>query len=270
MAIRRQKWGIYFAILKSQGSIELLAILYVGTTRSGKKRRLQRPHENRTRRHFHRSTATSLHCSRLFTLHSPLSALRSFLFLYVLCSSLFAPCSLLLTSLWLLFYMKSDRARRGDRQNQINLRDVSHQQQWQSDGLCNKVTEYANVIYWTKQVNMQFQARFYYIPYPMDFVPGHSADSQFQATCPFVWWWILDDCTLTIEVDGYTYTTNRNGIFAAGNAVSGSASIIKAIASGRNMASSIDSYLGGSGIIDEESTPMWNVLDAIRTMTRYL
>jgi formate dehydrogenase beta subunit len=60
----------------------------------------------------------------------------------------------------------------------------------------------------------------------------------------------------TIEVDEYTHTTNRDGIFAAGDAVSGTASVIKAIASGRNMASAIDSYLGGSGIIDEELAPV--------------
>jgi NADPH-dependent glutamate synthase beta subunit-like oxidoreductase len=60
----------------------------------------------------------------------------------------------------------------------------------------------------------------------------------------------------TIQVDEYTHATNKDGVFAAGDAVSGTASVIKAIASGRNMASAIDSYLGGSGIIDEELAPV--------------
>jgi NADPH-dependent glutamate synthase beta subunit-like oxidoreductase len=60
----------------------------------------------------------------------------------------------------------------------------------------------------------------------------------------------------TIEVDEYTHTTSMDGVFAAGDAVTGTASVIKAIASGRNMASAIDSYLGGSGIIDEELAPV--------------
>lgn len=60
----------------------------------------------------------------------------------------------------------------------------------------------------------------------------------------------------TIEVDEYTHTTGIDGVFAAGDAVTGTASVIKAITSGRNMASAIDGYLGGSGIIDEASVPV--------------
>jgi len=60
----------------------------------------------------------------------------------------------------------------------------------------------------------------------------------------------------TIQIDEYTLATDREGVFAAGDAIIGTSSVIKAIASGRNMASAIDSYLGGSGIIDEELAPV--------------
>jgi len=60
----------------------------------------------------------------------------------------------------------------------------------------------------------------------------------------------------TVQINEYTLATNREGVFAAGDAVTGTASVIKAIASGRNMASAVDSYLGGSGIIDEELAPV--------------
>jgi len=60
----------------------------------------------------------------------------------------------------------------------------------------------------------------------------------------------------TIEVDEYTHTTDRDGIFAAGDAVIGTSSVIEAIASGRNVASAMDRYLGGRGIIDEELAPV--------------
>jgi NADPH-dependent glutamate synthase beta subunit-like oxidoreductase/ferredoxin len=59
-----------------------------------------------------------------------------------------------------------------------------------------------------------------------------------------------------IEIDSYTYETSRGGVYAAGDAVSGTASVIEAIASGRNVAMAIDRYLGGSGIIDEELAPV--------------
>jgi NADPH-dependent glutamate synthase beta subunit-like oxidoreductase len=59
----------------------------------------------------------------------------------------------------------------------------------------------------------------------------------------------------TIEVDPYTFDTSREGVFAAGDAVIGTASVIKAIASGRNGAIAVDKYLGGSGRIDEELAP---------------
>jgi len=54
-----------------------------------------------------------------------------------------------------------------------------------------------------------------------------------------------------IEVDSYTYQTSREGVYAAGDAVTGSTSVIEAIAAGRNGAVAVDRYLGGSGEIDE-------------------
>ena len=49
-----------------------------------------------------------------------------------------------------------------------------------------------------------------------------------------------------------TMETNLKGIFASGDAVSGPASVVEAIATGRKAAVSIDKYLGGAGFIDEE------------------
>lgn len=54
----------------------------------------------------------------------------------------------------------------------------------------------------------------------------------------------------TVKVDPHTLATSGQGIFAAGDAVTGPSSIIEAIAQGRQVSSSIDKFLGGSGIID--------------------
>jgi NADPH-dependent glutamate synthase beta subunit-like oxidoreductase/Pyruvate/2-oxoacid:ferredoxin oxidoreductase delta subunit len=58
----------------------------------------------------------------------------------------------------------------------------------------------------------------------------------------------------TIQADSRTLQTSRQGVWAGGDAVTGPDSVIRAIAAGRTAASSIDKYLGGSGIIDEELT----------------
>ena len=58
-----------------------------------------------------------------------------------------------------------------------------------------------------------------------------------------------------IEVDPETFATNREGVFAGGDARSGPASVIGAIADGRQAAISIDKYLGGSGDISETLAP---------------
>ncbi|MBV7276081.1 FAD-dependent oxidoreductase [Clostridium sp. PL3] len=48
------------------------------------------------------------------------------------------------------------------------------------------------------------------------------------------------------------YKTNVDGIFAVGDAVTGTASVIQAIAGARKAAASIDIYLGGDGVIEEK------------------
>jgi len=59
-----------------------------------------------------------------------------------------------------------------------------------------------------------------------------------------------------IEVDPYTFTTSREGVFAAGDAVTGASSVIKSIASGRKAAAALDRFLGGSGMLDEKLAPV--------------
>lgn len=59
----------------------------------------------------------------------------------------------------------------------------------------------------------------------------------------------------TLEVDPDTLATPREGVFAGGDAISGPASVIEAIAAGRQAAISIDKYLGGSGAIEESLAP---------------
>ena len=58
----------------------------------------------------------------------------------------------------------------------------------------------------------------------------------------------------TLQADADTLTTSRLGVWAGGDAVTGPDSVIRAIEAGRRAASSIDKYLGGDGIIDEELT----------------
>jgi formate dehydrogenase (NADP+) beta subunit len=59
-----------------------------------------------------------------------------------------------------------------------------------------------------------------------------------------------------IEVDSYTCAASREGVYAAGDAVNGPSSVIKAIASGRKAATALDQYLGGSGMIEEKLAPV--------------
>jgi NADH-quinone oxidoreductase subunit F len=59
----------------------------------------------------------------------------------------------------------------------------------------------------------------------------------------------------TIQVDPDSLATSKEGIFAGGDVVSGPATVIEAIAAGRQAAISIDKYLGGSGIVDETLAP---------------
>lgn len=62
-----------------------------------------------------------------------------------------------------------------------------------------------------------------------------------------------------IEVDADTLVTSREGVYAGGDVVSGPASVIEAIADGRQAAVSIDQYLGGDGNIDEVLAPQEEV-----------
>jgi len=64
----------------------------------------------------------------------------------------------------------------------------------------------------------------------------------------------------TIEVDPDTLATSKEGVFAGGDVVSGPASVIEAIAAGRQAAVSIDRYLGGRGEIDETLAPPEGVM----------
>lgn len=73
---------------------------------------------------------------------------------------------------------------------------------------------------------------------------------------------IPDDCDLDIderghiEVDPYLFDTSLEGVFAAGEAVTGKGSVIEAIASGRKGAIAVDKFLGGEGEIDEALAPI--------------
>ncbi len=59
-----------------------------------------------------------------------------------------------------------------------------------------------------------------------------------------------------VELDEYSLSTSREGVFAAGDAVYGTSTVIKAIASGRKAAVAMDKYLGGSGRIDRKLAPV--------------
>ncbi len=63
----------------------------------------------------------------------------------------------------------------------------------------------------------------------------------------------------TLQVDPDSLATSREGIFAGGDATTGAATVIEAIAAGRRAATSIDKYLGGSGVIDETLAPVEEV-----------
>jgi formate dehydrogenase beta subunit len=58
-----------------------------------------------------------------------------------------------------------------------------------------------------------------------------------------------------IEVDEYSSETSSEGVFATGDAVSGTATVIEAIASARKTASAVEKYLGGTGNIEETLAP---------------
>ncbi|MDA8335606.1 MAG: FAD-dependent oxidoreductase [Peptococcaceae bacterium] len=55
----------------------------------------------------------------------------------------------------------------------------------------------------------------------------------------------------TARVEAETLATATRGLFAAGDAATGPSSVIRAIAQGRRVASSVDRFLGGDGSIEE-------------------
>ncbi|HEY42172.1 MAG TPA: FAD-dependent oxidoreductase [Dehalococcoidia bacterium] len=55
-----------------------------------------------------------------------------------------------------------------------------------------------------------------------------------------------------IKASSETLETNLQGIFVSGDAVTGPASIVEAVATGRAAAISIDKYLGGQGLLEED------------------
>ena len=63
----------------------------------------------------------------------------------------------------------------------------------------------------------------------------------------------------TIQVNADTLATNKAGIFAGGDAVLGPATVIEAITAGRKAATSIDKYLGGSGVIEKVLAPVEDI-----------
>lgn len=81
------------------------------------------------------------------------------------------------------------------------------------------------------------------------FATGQSLDRQ-----------LVDKCGIeltrkgTIKANPDTLETSLKGIFVSGDAVSGASSVVEAIATGRKAATSIDTYLGGEGLIDEMSS----------------
>jgi len=58
-----------------------------------------------------------------------------------------------------------------------------------------------------------------------------------------------------LQVDRLTHQTDCEGVFGAGDMVTGPASIIEAIAAGRKVAAAVDEFLGGTGDIDEVLAP---------------
>jgi len=68
----------------------------------------------------------------------------------------------------------------------------------------------------------------------------------------------------TIIVDADTYATNLPGVFAAGDAVTGPATVVKAVGAGRKAADAIDAYLRGEEVkpeVEEENIVTFDKLE---------
>ena len=72
----------------------------------------------------------------------------------------------------------------------------------------------------------------------------------------------------TVEVDSVTLQTNTEGVFAGGDAVSGPADIISAIASGKEAAISIDRYLRGASLTEGRPSTRTSVKDVPKERVR--
>lgn len=89
----------------------------------------------------------------------------------------------------------------------------------------------------------------------------HHIDADTVIFATGQWADLSEDCGLTlgkansIVVDPKTLAASVEGIFAAGDVTYGTKSVVQAIASGRDAASSIDIYLGGDGDISEVLAP---------------
>lgn len=93
--------------------------------------------------------------------------------------------------------------------------------------------------------------------------PTLVANSEFEIDCDMVItaigqvprvgsdFGVILSADASIQIEEATLMTNREGVFAGGDAISGAASVIEAIALGRRGAQQIDLYLGGDGCIDE-------------------
>ena len=71
-----------------------------------------------------------------------------------------------------------------------------------------------------------------------------------------------------IVADDTTWATPVEGIYAAGDCVTGTRSVILSIAEARTVVSEIDKYLGGDGNIDEELAPCQNADPCIGKATK--
>jgi NADH-quinone oxidoreductase subunit F len=68
-----------------------------------------------------------------------------------------------------------------------------------------------------------------------------------------------------LPVDPDTFATDMIGVFAAGDVVSGPASVIEAIGTAKRAAISIDQYLGGKGLAEEKRRPAPEDTDMAKT-----
>jgi formate dehydrogenase beta subunit len=68
-------------------------------------------------------------------------------------------------------------------------------------------------------------------------------------------WELATDKRGRPEIDPDSLMCSRNGVFAGGDLVTGPATVVKAIAAGRNAAAAIDRYLGGSGDVVPKLVP---------------